>query len=85
MILVRLSRFVIPCLIRKHFNRRQEIDQLKRDICQKEGIILIEIYQELEQSEWVNQIIKQIEEQRGIRLIKQDIEALTNFPGNKDT
>jgi hypothetical protein len=66
------------------FDRRQLVDQLKRDIYQKEDIILIEIYENIKKSEWISKIIEQIKIQTGVELTRQDVESLNNFLGGSD-
>ena len=51
---------MFPYKSKMDFIRRQEIDQLKRDICSKYNFILIEIYEDDEESQWENNIIAQI-------------------------
>ena len=46
-----------------HFYRRQELDQFKRDICKKFNYLLIEIYQNIDESQWDIEIRRQIERQ----------------------
>jgi len=42
------------------FNRRQEVDQLKREICTFYNIILMEIYENVEERYWKDEITKKL-------------------------
>jgi len=42
------------------FNRRQEVDQLKREICTFYNIILMEIYENIEEGYWKDEITKKL-------------------------
>lgn len=59
-----LARY--PDKTKTDFKYYQNLDQLKRDICRVKNIILIEIDEDLPKSKWINEVIKQIEEQTGI-------------------
>jgi hypothetical protein len=54
---------MFPYKTEKEFLRRQEIDVLKRALCKELGYIIIEIYENLEESQWNSEILKQIQNQ----------------------
>jgi len=51
---------MFPYKTESDFNRRQEVDQLKREICKLYHIILIEIYENVEERFWSDEIIKKL-------------------------
>lgn len=54
---------MFPYKTKENFYRRLEIDQLKRDICHKFNFIFIEIYENVDELQWNEELIKQIEKQ----------------------
>ncbi len=61
---------------------QQEADRKKRLICKEKNVILVEIWENIEQGQWLNELIRQIEEQAGTRLSKEQFSKLRNYLGN---
>ena len=51
---------MFPYKTESDFNRRQKVNQLKREICKLFHIILIEIYETVEEQCWSDEIIKKL-------------------------
>ncbi len=61
---------------------QQESDRKKRLICKDRNVLLIEIKEEIDSDNWLNEVVKQLEEQTGIKFIQETFSKLKNFIGH---
>jgi len=64
------------------FPKHLERDKFKKTICEQESIIRIEIWENIDKTEWLNKFIEQLNEQAGTELTENDFELLKNYLGN---
>lgn len=60
----------------------KEADRKKRLISKEKNIILIKIWENVKKTNWLNEVIRQIEEQTGTRLTQEQFPKFRNYLGN---
>ena len=64
------------------FPGQQEADRKKRLICKEMNVLLLEIWDNIDQDNWLSEIIRQIEDKAGITLTKEQFSDLRRYIGN---
>ena len=62
--------------------RQKDADRRKRHICKHKNVILLEIWENIDSDNWLNEVIRQLEDQTDIRFTKEQFSKFRNFLGN---
>jgi len=65
-------------------DKDKERDRKKRLISKDKNVILVEIWEDVHESKWLSELIKQIKDQTGVQLSEKDFTEYKNFLGKKN-